>query len=663
MQKSFRTSRELMQLRRRISILSDNEREGCSLTSEFNEQNSSPSNSLSGSSIHRPKSQIVNLESLSTTYSLEIPVDATVERMICFLWRRISGEDEKCARANYHLFLYNHRTQIFPDAFSEVVINLVALTPRVASTHFYFYLVRNTLASSPYECDNVFNNDYQNVAWWNLTSFCNESQCSRPLSILLVSIHALRLLFNQQRNDAHRTLENRFLKELSKYMFLPGIIALKHALDGWMFFFEKPLLVDSFLKILFRFCPSTLADNMLCDSIPLLFCWLLEQVKMDNGDEDPIELFQEIIDNETQAPSNSLRSSRTVRDPGEYLFYNYCASHSPSPHLPPTLSRVEAESLYNIMMKNYEELSSIAACSIYANADDELLLFQCFDSSFFFTNGHEAKPRTLMHTCTHDIYDRVNAIHSNDLKQHAREESPIRSDFAEDSRFHERPVPCSTREDSMQQIVMVLFDSSRSMFENKALSGGDHSPTIAQLSKEFLYKMQENICAFGDNAIGLICFGDYIETLCPITVDLAEFTRAVTTLNIEPQGWTKMYDAILKAIADINDFEKDILESVSTTKSIKKRIVCLSDGMNNSGSGSLAEIEYEVKNKRITVDFVCFLSEETFNINIRKEIERFRKLCINSGGQARSRISSCSSDWKINFAEEATKVLQGTQTL
>ncbi|CAF1275217.1 unnamed protein product [Rotaria sordida] len=68
-------------------------------------------------------------------------------------------------------------------------------------------------------------------------------------------------------------MEAQFFLELRKYLFPPAILALKHAIIGSIFWFEKSLLMDGLIQLLIYLRdPNTGFVEEIFDFIPLLIC-------------------------------------------------------------------------------------------------------------------------------------------------------------------------------------------------------------------------------------------------------------------------------------------------------------------------------------------------------------------------------------------------------
>ncbi|CAF3870064.1 unnamed protein product [Rotaria sp. Silwood1] len=111
-------------------------------------------------------------------------------------------------------------------------------------------------------------------------------------------------------------MEAQFFLELRKYLFPPAILALKHAIIGSMFWFEKSLLMDGLIQLLIHLRDRNIGFvEEIFDFIPLLICWLLEKCDLS---AEKVDYFREVrlINDQKCQPSyfqNPVTTSKIKR--------------------------------------------------------------------------------------------------------------------------------------------------------------------------------------------------------------------------------------------------------------------------------------------------------------------------------------------------------------
>ncbi|CAF4026610.1 unnamed protein product [Rotaria sordida] len=215
-------------------------------------------NHVSASSIDT-KSLNVRMRTLFRKLSVKIPIETTVKDLITIIWREIQFNIERYTKDSHVLLLFNHRLHIFIESDSTTLVkDFILLTPPSSpssndSTDFYIYGLSLEQAVSMYN----FDNDY-------ISLLCNsDSWCP---SYFIEPEH--RELMAKQL-----AMEAQFFLELRKYLFPPAILALKHAIIGSIFWFEKSLLMDGLIQLLIHLRdPNTGFVEEIFDFLPLLIC-------------------------------------------------------------------------------------------------------------------------------------------------------------------------------------------------------------------------------------------------------------------------------------------------------------------------------------------------------------------------------------------------------
>ena len=603
--------------------------------------------------------QFVRVTGFRSYYDLEVPCDASIQLMIDILWKKISDDNKNCASNTHNLFLFNHRTHIFPEVFEELVSDLLLSTPESAITHFYFYITKKgPEQENPYECINSFTDFCLNSAWQNSMTLTDFSQLPQSKSILLISMHTLQWLSHQQGTKEHNKFnQSNFLNELSKYIFLPAIIALTHALSGSMFLFEISLLIDAFLELLLLFCPPNLPRNQLGSLTPFLLCWLLEQINLEERNEDNHETFQRVLLDDARLSNNGLSSSTSLFDPFEYLVYDYYRSHLATRQQLPSIFHEGIEEFLDIIATKYPELASIIWSASHINLNDELTLYQHDMSSIFFTDSYQHSSAAREPVGTNDIHSSMNTARTKNrnITQTSSTDLILRNSGVD--KLRRAKTGSSLSENRLvKQILVVIFDVSRSMFEKYV--DKSRSQTVFELSKEMLFTLRNNLELVKDYALGLITFGEYISVDCAITTDHDEFKNAVTELIAEPQPWTCMYDAVIEAIDLIDTYEDELSKNKRSANKCTKRILCLSDGINNHGTATIDFVRERVIKVGVIIDFVSFLPYKETDNKDELTIKQFEDLCRETKGRTHRNIPTLTKTMKTDFVEAVLRFLE-----
>ncbi|UJR17283.1 hypothetical protein I4U23_004177 [Adineta vaga] len=379
------------------------------------------------------------------------------------------------------------------------------LTP--SEPHFYMYAIKqyqqsNEMYTYETKIPNIFSLDTE---WWTLVYFVKYTQSPRSQSVLLSSLYAS----NDELSMWRQAMEAQFFIHLRKYLFSPAILALKHAMEGAIFWFEKPLIFDSLLQLLNLLCPIKINKHEQCDFIPVLFCWLLEQCNPKATDSDFYQLVNLIDlanDNKTYL-NNSCRCHTSCRYSIVYPIYmqnksNYanimsCKCYDYLIYDPPQDTRVpiapierftddRIKELYTTMARKYQSFILITRSAIRTDVNDQLVLMQ---------------DRTVSLLFTHPL-----------IPDHLRSNVCVTTHVGSVNDLSVKPL--------IQQItvIVVVLDISRSMFEKFVSINPNNTKTVFDMSIVMLEIMCDNI-VFGKSAhaVGLIHFDTTFDVICPIT--------------------------------------------------------------------------------------------------------------------------------------------------
>lgn len=512
-----------------------------------------------------------------------------------------------------------------------------------------------------------------------------------------------------------QAMEAQFFIHLRKYLFPPAILALKHVIEGAMFHFEKPLIVDAMLKLLMSLCPRTIEQNELFDCIPLLFCWILEHCNPNEKEnanfeivnlvdwtshekayiKDPVSLVSvlhmPLILRERSNVSIPCRRHADLRslmkhliEPQYYADISSCKAKEYIIYNPnedeltvsaATVNRLtnrQLQSLYAAMRKKYQSFILITQENVRSSIQDRLallhdrpvcLLFKCRR-----VKNQSRDSTTLLHRL-HGINHVFEAFHP--LQSELGKKTFIRQDeiiCVNTDRSRDRPLPehliaiLSSRDDDQtfnphngaptRQITVVLLDVSRSMFENRASIKKEDSRSVFEMSIIMLGTLSDNIVSRDQaHAFGLVHFGDSVNT------SICPITRKrdefEQALMVEPkkEEWTCMYEAIDRAISLIVAHERGQQNNVA--KNCRKLIICISDGINNRTGVNLEDLLKRCKTHHIVVDFISFLRDTFLDPQQSKVVHSFRKFCRDTEGYAYENLPLSNIELGATFEQEA----------
>jgi ubiquitin-protein ligase len=185
--------------------------------------------------------------------------------------------------------LFNHRMHIFqsPKFLTEPLINFLYLTTINGESipHFYIFACDRTFQTRMYEYTKHLKNIFLQSDLWQPIS---GQQSDLAMMIYLNTMFALIRVFLTKKDvdfdSVHNVYMPQFLIVLRRYLFPPASLAFKHAMEGALFNFEKPLLSEAFFHVFRNVLPKCIPDSELFSYTPHVFCWIFS-----NGDHSSIE--------------------------------------------------------------------------------------------------------------------------------------------------------------------------------------------------------------------------------------------------------------------------------------------------------------------------------------------------------------------------------------
>jgi ubiquitin-protein ligase len=500
-----------------------------------------------------------------------------------------------------------------------------------------------------------------------------------------------------------KAMEAQFFVHLRKYLFPPAVLALKHAMEGGLFWFEKPLIVDSLLQLLTLLCPAKIKRNELCDCIPLLFCWLLEQcdptaTESDfyqlvnlvdlNGEEkryfnDPATAVNAnsvplVMREREKIPVSAIRHvdvrsfTRYMQNKTNYANITYCKCEDYLIYDPPKGTRVpvatisyltddQIKQLYETMARKYQSFTLITRGALRSDINDQLVLMQDRTVALIFSRKINERPKTsepefeVFHPLQYTV-GRRQYVHPDDLYQLNKNGTQDRS-LPEHLQLNVCEVPHtgSVHDPNVnvpiQQITVVALDISRSMFEKPASPDPNDPKTVLDMSIIMLGTMSDNI-AFErcTHHVGLIHFGTSVEVICQITRNRNDFEKALS-IQPESQEWTCMYDALNRATTLIRCYEQDNEKCIAPD--CRRLIICISDGIDNHSSTTIEKLRDRLKKYDIVVDFISFLRDDLLKDSEKEKVSSFRKLCKTTHGYVYQNLPLTNIELGATFEQEA----------
>lgn len=512
-----------------------------------------------------------------------------------------------------------------------------------------------------------------------------------------------------------QAMEAQFFMNIRKYLFLPAVLALKHAMEGALFWFEKPLIVDSLIKLLDDWCPINICRNEICDCIPVFFCWIFTQCNPNATDSD---FFQTVKLRNLKNPETpyiedpatpvskdfkdgplilmemstagvrakrhvDIRSlTKHILNRANYYGVTYCKSDDYTIYDPPNqlqlfettpISRFtddQIQELYETMAKKYPSFSLITRSALNSDVHDQLvllqdrtvaLLFKRKDSNQRATSSISDDPNSTIHffelfNPLQYIVGSKKYITANDLYQVDTKGTRDATLPAHILSNLQTEVDTDNVYDiranvPVQQITVVLLDRSKSMFENTVMLDSNDSKTLIDMSIIMLGILSDNI-VYGQHAHA---FG--LIHFGSSVEDICPITRSrdgfenALAKPPEKQEWTCMYVAISRAITLMINYERNPQARVATN--CKKLIICISDGIENHSTVTLNQLQDRIKKYNVVIDFVSFLRDTMIKETDRNTVKEFMKLCRETHGYIYQNLPVSNIELGATFEQEA----------
>lgn len=667
-------------------------------------RNYANANGLEGPVTKHSRPLSVRIRTVCKNYSIEIPCSIKIRDLIRIIWDKIPFEEEHFTTDSHVLLLFNHRLHIFIESNPEQLVkDFLQLSPENAQTDFYVYALPIEYRDFMYNYDDGYNQLFKDSESWNPVYFAHYKQIERPQSTLLSSLYALALYFisrNSQLANIRRTMEAQFFLQLRKYLFPPAVLALKHALEGSMFWFEKPLLMDSLIQLLIHLSPKTMKEvpiheSEIFDFIPLLFCWLLEQcdpnddeedcfstVRLTNNAQDESSYFEDPVTtnqnnrqqlileefDSTQSYENLIhhvdlqslnrhltsvanQSSDLVCKCKEYEIYDPSIDKSSELKEFARWSEDEITKHYKVMSRKYPFLTIVTRGALTAEISNQLVLLkEKHTVSLLLSRENNTTQRTSQRNDINHFFNIFNPF--NDSKESLIVTADTFVDEQKDWPDPRCPLyftsniitqPNNTPSSEInemkpaKQVTVVLLDLSRSMFDHHV--GNDNKIekyTHIDMCKMMLGTLSDNMLPKDEGH----AFGliEFGERV-EVTCPITRNRskfEKALKSHIGVGQRTYMYDAVDEAISRIKTYVNSPLRA---EEKCKKLIICLSDGINNAGSTKIKSLREKIKDNEIVIDFISFLRDDQIDEdNKKRTIEEFRKLSTDSGGYVYSNL-------------------------
>ncbi|UJR32732.1 hypothetical protein I4U23_020191 [Adineta vaga] len=650
------------------------------------------------------KSLTVRICTLCRSYCIEIPQQTSMKEFINAIWHKIEFCQERYSRNTHTILLFNHRLHIFVESDRNALVkDFLLLSPPMHSSQnnavdFYVYGLPEEYDNSMYQIDDdktpVFGNSY----WWCPFHFNEYKQLERPQSVFLSSLFALRLYFrpeNAELKVERMIMEAEFFRELRKYLFPPAILALKHTIDGFIFTFEKALLMDSLIQLLNHLCdPNKIDTKEICDFIPLLICWILENCDPNSIEEDyflnvtlinnnklhstyfqdPVttstsnrqalllEEFDDKHDYEdlkhhvdirslTSYLSNSMKTSRNTQCQCDvYIIYDPREQNIPDLKLLKYWTDTEVKELYRIIAhkNDYRSFSIITRGAVTNHTRNQLILLEKDRTvGLLVTSKNEIRsdaktPRDMNHffqifdplSCTKDnSYRNVKPELILDEKQHLPDPRlPLHFNTSLKINItHADALSNDIATNPTRQATIILLDRSRSMSDYRVPSYDKvKNCSHIDICKIMLARLSDNIRSI--NEVYAIGLIQFETKYKTLCPITPNHEKFDRALSLDECGgeWTCMYDAIHEAIRQINVFTKS---PIRAHKDCKKLIICFSDGIDNYSKVLIKDVKRHIEKSGIVMDFISFINDNELKTqeDIVK-VKQTRRLCIDSGG-------------------------------
>lgn len=651
-----------------------------------------------------PTTLIVGICSLCQSRSFRISIGTTIHNLIDIIWDQMNFYREGYTKDSHVLLLFNHRLHIFVSNDNNTLVkDFILLSPSPPPSHlstnglvdFYVYGLPLEHARHMYYFDDDCSSLFGNPKSWFPVHFTNYEQLERPQSVLLSSLYTLRLYFrpeNQELRAQQVAMEAQFFIHLRKYLFPPAILALKHAVAGSMFWFEKSLLMDGLVQLLSRLCDTErVKPEEVCDFIPLLFCWLLEQCDPNEEEEGHFPEVK-LIKTQTNAHGyfqNPVTTSETKRKVllleefddvqncdvikhvdvrslilylrsdtnlssgcpcswDSYIIYDPIIRDLPVLQSLERWSESDIQNLYTIIAQTQEYRSFCIVTRGVVTADIKnqlVLLEQNRTVALLFSQKKAMRPDAKTRDDIDHFFQLFDPLMCTKDKPYIHVQLDT---FFDESKMEPRlPVYFQNSMDittaninsslyteptgPAHQVTVILLDRSRSMTDYRVTSS-DKTTSIEHMNvcEMMISRLSDNVFTASEvHALGRIEFATKCKTVCPITRSREEFEKARSYYNGDKE-WTCMNDAIGEAIRQIKTFTDSPRRA---RRNCKKLIICLSDGINNRGNTEIGKLRNLALGNKIVIDLISFIRDD--QLKSEKEIlyaRQMRDLCIQSHG-------------------------------
>eukprot|EP00026_Physarum_polycephalum_P006050 Phypoly_transcript_06090.p1 GENE.Phypoly_transcript_06090~~Phypoly_transcript_06090.p1 ORF type:complete len:579 (+),score=89.06 Phypoly_transcript_06090:90-1826(+) len=201
------------------------------------------------------------------------------------------------------------------------------------------------------------------------------------------------------------------------------------------------------------------------------------------------------------------------------------------------------------------------------------------------------------------------------------------------------------------EVLEVVFDISASMDANFVeFIGGDFpQSSLSRLSSSkvcFGAFIDKTLAFEFPHAVGLICFGQNIYDTLPITRQLNTFETVFGDV-IKTEGATNLYPAVDLAVKRLQAY-------ASGMPDVKKRIMCFTDGGDNSG-WSAFNVAKTVLEAGIVVDAVIVGGSDNDHINLRSLAHCSGGISVRIPEQEASLVSVFEREQILSLSERVPK--------
>ncbi|XP_059355964.1 uncharacterized protein LOC132095183 [Carassius carassius] len=186
-------------------------------------------------------------------------------------------------------------------------------------------------------------------------------------------------------------------------------------------------------------------------------------------------------------------------------------------------------------------------------------------------------------TCAIKVYD---CLSGKEITRNVTELAEKLNDTRTDNSFNVSKTP--------KEAIVVLFDSSSSM--KKECYDTDSQMKRIDAVKQIFDSFSNRSMAYDfEHVICLVMFNKEVKTVLKFTENLETFKEQVH--GIEASGYTRLYDALVRGISELDDVKKRF-------PACRCRILCLTDGNDNRSTNNPVTVVRELMDKNIVVDAV-----------------------------------------------------------